>query len=161
MCHDIVSIILSLFGQRILLLSRRQFFCRAEAPTANSWVNGIMETSYDEDLSENPFLRVLRQDYASIFERAVDQGWIVCVPRCGSFTKSALVEDDFLAHILVPQEESFGTNFWTLSGKEVKVRNRVLSVEYDIAKPCCAHLLFEETFYTDNRSKYSLWWVSR
>ncbi|XP_043279723.1 ankyrin repeat domain-containing protein 27-like [Venturia canescens] len=118
-----------------------------------------MEASYDEDLSENSFLQVLRQEYPSIFEKAVSEGLVICVPRCGTFTKSALVEDDFLSHILIPDRDNSSPRFHTLAGKEIKVSNRVLTVEYDIAKPCSAHLLFEETFYTDRRLKYSLWCI--
>ena len=158
MCREVISILSFFFGQKALLLSRRRYLRRSRPVAAAAWIDRVMEASYDEDLSENKFLQVLRQDYASIFDQAVLQGWIVCVPRAGSFAKSALVENDFLGHILVPGDKSLsGAQFRTLSGKNVKVCNRVLTVDYDIAKPCCAHLLFEEIFYTDDSSKYSLW----
>lgn len=50
-----------------------------------------------------------------------------------------------------------GTYFRTLTGREVKLFNRVLTVEYDISKPCSLHMLFEETFYTDDLHKYRIW----
>lgn len=116
-----------------------------------------MEACYDEDLSENPFFQVLCQEYASLFEKVVNEGLIVCVPRCGTFTKCALIEDDFLCHILSSLEDAPSTRFRTLTGRDVKLSNRVLTVQSDAVQFCSAHLLFEETFYTEQCAKYSLW----
>lgn len=67
-----------------------------------------MEPNYDEDLSENTFFQELRQEHSSIFQEAVDKGWIICVPRCGSFTKGSFTEKDFSSHILIPDANSNG-----------------------------------------------------
>lgn len=76
-----------------------------------------METGYDEDLSENTFFQALQQEHRPIFDRAVGEGWIICVPRCGTYIKSALTEEDFLDHILIPDDELPGRklqkNFFT------------------------------------------------
>ncbi|XP_043465025.1 ankyrin repeat domain-containing protein 27-like [Leptopilina heterotoma] len=125
----------------------------------NSWAEKIMEANYDENLSENPFFQELQTEHRSTFEKAINEGWIICVPRCGSFTRGSLLEDDFLSHILIPNEEKPGTSFHTLTGREVKLCNRVLTIEYDISKPCSLHMLFEETFYTENLHKYVIWCI--
>lgn len=64
-----------------------------------------MDTSYDENLSENVFFKTLQQEYQPIYERSISEGWIICVPRLGSFTKATLTEEDFLGHILIPDDE--------------------------------------------------------
>ncbi|XP_051171211.1 ankyrin repeat domain-containing protein 27-like [Leptopilina boulardi] len=123
------------------------------------WDEKVMEANYDENLSENPFFQELQTEHRSTFEKAINEGWIICVPRCGSFTRGSLLEDDFLSHILIPNEEKPGTSFHTLTGREVKLCNRVLTIEYDISKPCSLHMLFEETFYTENLRKYVIWCI--
>ncbi|XP_046466421.1 ankyrin repeat domain-containing protein 27-like [Neodiprion pinetum] len=120
-----------------------------------------MESNYDEDLNVNIFFQQLQHEYTSVFEKAVNEGWVICVPRSGSFSRGSLLADDFLGHILVPSEELPATHFRTLTGKEVRLCNRVLTVDYDIAKPCTAHILFEETFYTEDSQKYRIWCVER
>lgn len=71
-----------------------------------------METGYDEDLSENTFFQALQHEHRPIFDRAIGEGWIICVPRCGTFIKSALTEEDFLDHILIPDDELPGKSFF-------------------------------------------------
>ncbi|PSN49741.1 hypothetical protein C0J52_08481 [Blattella germanica] len=50
-----------------------------------------------------------------------------------------------------------GSHFRTLNDKEVKICNRLITVEKnDIARPYSTHILFEETFYTADLSKYKV-----
>lgn len=64
-----------------------------------------MESNYDENLSQNAFFQTLQEEHQQILERAIAEGWIICVPRCGTFTKGALTEEDFLGHILIRDDE--------------------------------------------------------
>lgn len=50
-----------------------------------------------------------------------------------------------------------GTHFHTLTDKQVRLCNRALTIDNDVAKPRTLHLLFEETFYTDDLNKYHVW----
>lgn len=65
-----------------------------------------MESSgYDEDLSQNLFFQALQQQYSQLLERCITEGWIICVPRCGTFAKADLMDHDFLGQILIPHVE--------------------------------------------------------
>lgn len=120
-----------------------------------------MESNYDENLNDNIFFQQLQSEYSKVFEKSINEGWVICVPRSGTFSRGSLLEDDFLGHILVPSDELSVSHFRTLTGKEVRLCNRVLTLDYDIAKPCTAHILFEETFYTQDLLKYKIWCVER
>ncbi|XP_023314366.1 ankyrin repeat domain-containing protein 27-like isoform X1 [Trichogramma pretiosum] len=140
-------LLLRISGRREALLDR------------DTWLDGIMDSNYDEDLSENAFYRTLQQEYQPIFDRAIREGWTICVPRSGTFTKDALTEEDFLGHILVPDDELPATHFHTLTDREVRLCNRALVLEYETAKPVTLKLLFEETFYTEDINKYTVWCI--
>ena len=113
MCRDVKNIFSCLFGAANLHYYRRQrvFNSRLEFIDKNSWIDTAMEANYDEDLSQNSFLQELQTEHRSTFEKAINEGWIICVPRCGSFSRGSLLEDDFLCHILVPQEDKSGIEY--------------------------------------------------
>ncbi|OXU30741.1 hypothetical protein TSAR_001901 [Trichomalopsis sarcophagae] len=125
----------------------------------DTWLNSMMEFNYDEDLSQNSFFQTLQEDYQPIFNRAIGEGWIICVPRCGTFTKGALTKEDFLGHILIPNDELPGTHFHTLTDTEVRLYNRALTIECEDSEPRSLRLLFEETFYTEDNNKYCVWCI--
>ncbi|XP_012271624.1 ankyrin repeat domain-containing protein 27-like isoform X2 [Orussus abietinus] len=160
MCHGAISLFSCLFGPAGFLL-RRRIYPRATSRPLVSWIDRVMESCYDEDLSENPFLQEFRKEHSCTYEKAINEGWIICVPRCGSFTRSSLREDDFLSHVLIPTEDPSMKRFHTLAGREVELCNRVLTIKYDTAKPRSSHLLFEETFYTEDLHKYRIWCIEQ
>lgn len=111
---------------------------------------------YDEDLSENEFLRELRQRYQTTLEQVIQNGWIICVPRSGSFCNHKFQKDEINAHILIPKQDLFTAQFNTLDGKEVLLVDRILTVKYN-SQQYTTCLLFEETFYNTDLQKYSVW----
>ncbi|XP_071442266.1 ankyrin repeat domain-containing protein 27-like [Hetaerina americana] len=113
-----------------------------------------MECNYDEDLNENPFFKSLQTENEELFLKSTSEGWVICVPRAGSFPTNPLTHDDFFSHILIPSDELPGSHFRTLNDKEVTVCNRVVTVESEVSKPIISRVLFEETFYTDDLLKY-------
>jgi len=113
-----------------------------------------MNAGYDEDLSENRFLRELRNEHGITFQRAIQEGWIVCIPRNGSFTNRRLEEDEVNAHILIPGQDL--ARFSSLSGKEILLEDRILYVKHDDVR-YSSRLLFEEIFYNDDFRKYYVW----
>lgn len=120
----------------------------------------MIDSRYDEDLSENSFFKDLKTEYSDLIDRATREDWIVCVPRADSFQRSSLTQDDFLTHILVPNDELPETHYRTLSGKQVNVLNKVITVETeDLAASLCTHIIFEEIFYTENLSKFKVWCI--
>jgi hypothetical protein len=52
-----------------------------------------------------------------------------------------------------------GTHYHTLTDREVRLSNRVLTIQYDSSKCQSVYLLFEETFYTADLIKYCIWYV--
>ncbi|XP_018905298.2 ankyrin repeat domain-containing protein 27 [Bemisia tabaci] len=121
-----------------------------------------MESCYDEDLSENIFLEKLQTDHIELFDKAICDGWVICVPRSGSFAKYAFTHDDFFNHILIPSDELPETHFRTLNNKDIRICNKLITLEpSDISKPFTTHILFEETFYTEEYLKYKLLCIER
>lgn len=116
-----------------------------------------MNTEYDEDLSENRFLQELRNEYKATFQRVIQEGWIICVPRIGSFSSRELREDEVNAHILISKQDFSAARFDSLNGREVLLVDRVLTVKYDDGKQNSTRLLFEEIFYSDDSHKYCIW----
>ncbi|XP_046408906.1 ankyrin repeat domain-containing protein 27-like [Ischnura elegans] len=113
-----------------------------------------MECNYDEDLNENLFFRTLQNENEELFHKSTSEGWVICVPRAGSFPSNTLTHDDFFSHILIPSDELPESHFRTLNDKEVTVCNRVVTVESGMSKPVVSRVLFEETYYTDDLLKY-------
>ncbi|XP_035725103.1 ankyrin repeat domain-containing protein 27-like [Vespa mandarinia] len=118
-----------------------------------------MEINYDEDVSQNPFLEKLRNFYEPTLRLAAHEGWIVCVPRCGTFTKDVLYKEDVEEHILIPDYDMSKTSFRSLSNKNVKLLNRILTVNYETPNSYPLRLLFEETFYNEDSWKYRIWCI--
>ncbi|XP_029176002.1 ankyrin repeat domain-containing protein 27-like isoform X2 [Nylanderia fulva] len=120
-----------------------------------------MNTEYDEDLSENRFLQELRNEYEATLQRVIQEGWIVCVPRSGSFSGHELREDEIKAHILIPKQDFSTTRFDSLNGREVLLVDRVLTVKCDDVEQYSTRLLFEEIFYRENLHKYIVWCIEQ
>ncbi|GBP65202.1 Ankyrin repeat domain-containing protein 27 [Eumeta japonica] len=118
-----------------------------------------MDDNYDENLSENPFFVELTNEFASLYQHCISESWIICVPRVGSLTTRVFTVEDFCAHILVPNEELPETHYSTLTEKQVTVVNKVITVELTKGLPLQSHILFEETFYTDDLIKYKVWCI--
>lgn len=116
-----------------------------------------MESNYDEDLNENIFFQTLQVDQFDLFQKATVDGWVICVPRSGSLPKYALSQEDFFNHVLIPSDELPETHFRTLNEKDVRICNRVVTVEPgNNSSPYSTHVLFEETFYTEDMLKYKV-----
>ncbi|XP_052902367.1 ankyrin repeat domain-containing protein 27-like [Anopheles moucheti] len=112
--------------------------------------------NYDEDISANGYYQRLLNDHYSILETATVEGWIVCVPRFGSFSEQCLVDQEFaLAHILVPNEELPETHFFNLNFLQLKLDERALTFG-DVR----VRILFEEIFYREGL-KYKVWCIER
>ncbi|NP_001166968.1 putative VPS9-ankyrin repeat-containing protein [Bombyx mori] len=118
-----------------------------------------MDGTYDEIVSENPFFLELKNEYANLFQHCLSESWIICVPRIGSLTSRVFTVEDFCAHLLVPSDELPETHFNTLTEKQVTVLNKVITVEVSKGLPLQSHILFEETFYTEDFMKYKVWCI--
>lgn len=161
MCRELIALFSCLFGVIGYLNNQKRRQRRAQGKHPDrclecSWLESIMGANYDEDLSANKFLQEFQQQHQGVFQQAIAEGWIICVPRTGSFPNGPILEEDFQQHVLVPSEESPVTKFSTLSGKEVTLSNKVLTLDSDISK-LSSHLLFEEIFYNEEFTKYRVW----
>ncbi|XP_050670966.1 ankyrin repeat domain-containing protein 27-like [Leptidea sinapis] len=116
-----------------------------------------MEGGYDEIISDNPFFVEFKKEYSDLFQHCISESWIVCVPRIGSLNTRVFTIEDFCAHILVPSDELPETHYSTLTEKQVTVGNKVITLEVTKGLPLHSHILFEETFYTEDFIKYKVW----
>nr|XP_021183196.2 ankyrin repeat domain-containing protein 27 [Helicoverpa armigera] len=118
-----------------------------------------MDGSYDEIISDNPFFVELKTEYVNLFQHCITQSWVICVPRIGSLTTRVFTIEDFCAHLLVPSDELPETHYSTLTEKQVTVTNKVITLELTKGLPLQSHILFEETFYTEDFIKYKVWCI--
>ncbi|KAL4709897.1 hypothetical protein ACJJTC_003860 [Scirpophaga incertulas] len=118
-----------------------------------------MDGSYDEIVSENPFFIELKNEFTNLFQHCISQSWIICVPRVGSLSTRLFTIEDFCAHILVPSDELPETHYNTLTEKQVTVINKVITIDLTKDLPLQSHILFEETFYTEDFMKYKVWCI--
>lgn len=118
-----------------------------------------MDGSYDEIISDNPFFVELKNEYANLFQHCITQSWVICVPRIGSLNTRVFTVEDFCAHILVPSDELPESHYSTLTEKQVTVTNKVITLEVTKGLPLQSHILFEETFYTEDFIKYKVWCI--
>ncbi|KAL0278602.1 UNVERIFIED_CONTAM: hypothetical protein PYX00_000375 [Menopon gallinae] len=96
------------------------------------------------------------KDYRELFLKCVTEDCILCVPRSGSVSRYMLAFEDFCAHILVPSYELPESHFLNINGEVVRIHNRVITVEHELGHQSSIHILFEETFYTDDDFKYKV-----
>lgn len=113
-----------------------------------------MDHSYDEDVLFNRFLISLGKTCEETFCKAVENGWPICVPREGSFTKNKYTEKDFNDHILTTVKYS-NFKFITLSGYDVLVNNHTIKCNYD-NQTKTVDILFIETCYTEDNHSYKV-----
>lgn len=113
-----------------------------------------MDHCYDEDVLFNQFLISLGKSYVEIFYKAIENGWPICVPREGSFSKNKYSEKDFNDHILTPVKHS-DFKFITLSGYDVLVDNHTVKCQYD-NQTKTVDILFIETCYTEDNHSYKV-----
>lgn len=113
-----------------------------------------MDHCYDEDVLFNHFLISLCKSSAETFYKAVENGWPICVPREGSFSKTNYSEKDFSDHILTPCKCS-DFKFITISGYNVIVDNHTVKCQYD-NQTKTVDILFIETCYTEDNHSYKV-----
>jgi ankyrin repeat domain-containing protein 27 len=115
-----------------------------------------MECLYDEDLNQNVFFQLLQSEHQDLFQKATLEGWVICIPRIGALPKYPLTDEDFLSHILIPSDELPESHFCSLTDRQVKVLDRVITAEAEDGRTYSTNILFEETCYTDELYKYKV-----
>lgn len=105
---SIFSISITRDNGNFIVIHIKQFLFKI--PINDSWIEhpqykSNMEVNYDEDLSQNLFFQTLQKEHEDVLSRAIAEGCIICIPRNGTFKKENLTEQDFLGHILIPNDE--------------------------------------------------------
>lgn len=116
-----------------------------------------MWSQYDEDLSQNTFFKEIKHHHEDILKKASEEHWIICVPRTGSFSTDSFSVPVILDHVLVPQSSSL---FVTLNKKEVLLENHHLKLNKTDIFLWDVEVLFEETHYIGETSKFLVWCVN-
>ena len=108
----------------------------------------MQNQTYDEDLSRNEFFNSV-QSYQNgeLFQKAIDEGWIICVPKtsalsaCPNLTgyndtktgenpkdEESFSQNILMRHILIPNDELPETHFSTLEGNEAIISGSTISL---------------------------------
>ncbi|XP_070575529.1 ankyrin repeat domain-containing protein 27-like isoform X2 [Ptychodera flava] len=111
-----------------------------------------MET-YDEDIAENRFFRLMQNKYKTLYERAADNRWTICVPRSGTFSRHSQTSSDMENHILRPVQNNSQT-YVTVSEKEVQVTGDVITTTNGFKEVKAVRVLFEETFFNNKDESF-------
>ncbi|KAK2152522.1 hypothetical protein LSH36_326g04083 [Paralvinella palmiformis] len=112
-----------------------------------------MDQQYDENLTQNPFYCCLISKHSSLFEKATDARWIICVPRLGSLSDTELTEADFESHILITEPDSYHA-YKTVNKKMVLINNNVITTDHGFSHNREISILFEETFFNKREESY-------
>lgn len=113
-----------------------------------------MWLQYDENLGENKFLKDIITNHPDIIKKVSEENWIICVPRVGVFESEATI-DVILDHICIHGQNE---KYCTLSKKTVVVKNKKIYIDTGYQQSEIA-ILFEEIFYINKYSKYTVWCV--
>lgn len=95
---------------------------------------------YDEDLTCNPFLISLQQNHRLLYEEAIRNQWILCIPSAVSLGKQEFNEQ-FIKQHLISQDKEVSR---TLNNEPVSIENNVMKFGATAVK-----ILFRETLYTN------------
>ena len=118
--------------------------------------NASGASHYDEDLIENPFFKDLCARFPDAYSKAVSDGWVICIPRSGSYKSLDLTDSDILSHILVPDADD-RSSYHTITNKHVKKKNNAYILEEDGAsQDKSVHILFTETCYSEDLKKHEI-----
>lgn len=115
-----------------------------------------MWSQYDENLNENPFLRDIQKNHNDIIKKASEENWVICVPRTGVFHSEVSV-DVILDHVLIQGTDD---NYCTLTKKQAVLKNKHIYTD-TIYHQGGTEILFEEIFYINKISKYTVWCIDQ
>uniref|UniRef100_A0A6P7GU20 Ankyrin repeat domain-containing protein 27-like n=1 Tax=Diabrotica virgifera virgifera TaxID=50390 RepID=A0A6P7GU20_DIAVI len=117
-----------------------------------------MWSQYDENLSNNPFFKEIQENHLDIIEESSIQRWIICVPRIGTFEPSEISSDVILDHIIVCPTKDPEKECYTLSKKPISIVDKIIIT--DVSNPTNnVNVLFVETFYNRDSSKFIVWCI--
>lgn len=121
----------------------------------------VTMANYDEDLYENPFFLTVHRQFTALFNKAVAEKALVCIPKYSYCSNHGVTEADVKDHILLPEsaeedeeEKEEGSLYKTLSQKVVLIRNGRLHTQEGFEHQLSVQLLFEETFHSENDNSY-------
>lgn len=97
------------------------------------------EMDYDEDLGRNPFLKSFIESHSLLYEEAVRNQLLVCVPAVNSLCEDSFDEHYVRQHLIVTNQEKLKT----LTEEPVQIKDGTVTVGTTSLK-----ILFRETFYT-------------
>ncbi|KAL8590034.1 hypothetical protein ACOMHN_007059 [Nucella lapillus] len=118
--------------------------------------------NYDEDLYDNPFFLTIHKQFTALFNKAVAEKALVCIPKYSCCSQQRITEADVKDHILFLQgsgedadeEKEEGSQYITLSQKVVLIKDGRLHTKYGFEHQQSVQLLFEETFHSENDNSY-------
>ncbi|KAL5021255.1 hypothetical protein ScPMuIL_000410 [Solemya velum] len=112
---------------------------------------------YDEDLFDNPFFVTLQTNYAKLYEEAMVNRSILCIPRYSRVVKWKVSKAEVEDYILTARSSG---DFITVSGKDLKIEDGFIHLSKAFGKERKVAILFEETFYNNSDESYRVLCVS-
>ncbi|XP_067934302.1 ankyrin repeat domain-containing protein 27-like isoform X2 [Watersipora subatra] len=112
-----------------------------------------MSQLYDEDLFENKFFQQFCDMCPTLFNTVVQNGWLICIPKVGTFEGHTLTELDCMSHVLIAVDS---LSYKTASDKRVRISEKIIHLEDGFDRVEKVMMLFSETFYTDKQQKYQV-----
>ena len=94
---------------------------------------------YDEDLASNPFLKFVQENFTILYEEAVKNQWILCIPSANSVCNDQFDEFYVRQHLIMQHEGESRT----LTNEPVQISDDRLKFGSTLVR-----ILFQETIYT-------------
>jgi len=113
-----------------------------------------MDSSYDEDISLNPFYKALTTKGKTLYHHAAEQRWTICIPRKGVTSRSQHNKHQFETHILKPSSQENSNSYFTVNDKEVKINGSFIVTTKGFSDIKSVKILFEETFFNPKEESY-------
>jgi hypothetical protein len=94
---------------------------------------------YDEDLASSPFLKFFQENFTILYEEAVKNQWILCIPSANSICHDQFDEFYVRQHLIMQH----GGESRTLTNEPVQISDDILKFGSTSVR-----ILFQETIYT-------------
>eukprot|EP00051_Salpingoeca_urceolata_P018786 m.266864 g.266864 ORF g.266864 m.266864 type:complete len:507 (-) comp19280_c2_seq7:3351-4871(-) len=111
----------------------------------------MLEETYDEDLTDNVFFKMLTTKYKRLYNKAATSRYVICVPRAPSIG-GVFSRDDVEAHILMPTAEP--AVFKTANKKSVHLEGMQITTGTGFKEQRKSRIMFEESFYNSRDESY-------
>lgn len=106
-----------------------------------------------EDISRNVFYLTLREEHNDVWQRAIKNGWFVCIPQKSSL-RGIISRKEFENHVLQPSK-SFPGEFLTLNGRTVNIVGNEIVTKAGFPEARTSKILYSEEYVSEQCSDHT------